>query len=836
MGLNHPTDVQWKRRCVTDDMLSLDVCDGDAPPKWQSSLALYSYTPDEEFQDFPGREVVYLKLTSTLTGYQPKDEEIEGEIDWEDLDVDVADDFQTKLEEYYRCTGALIQVTVGAGDEENGEGEKTDGKNGEDGETDEENGEDGADDGENAGGTTVEKPYIMDYQPKKRRLYDMVSETDQQVTRSLETVNVRKDAGTTESIEVLDVDMGSSTSFQAEASVGDKGGGGLGFSRDDRKKEGTKRMGQEQEARLRTSERGRERRETYSHTTQLSQVHHLFDSYHLGTNRALFFVLPRPYTKAPQSGFVRGPRGIDGVQEIFLVVNKPEDVDELCVSVRLDTAHFQETENTAHDTETTVVDGPHVELPPPDEGHIDSGQAEEVLSYKKEFDSTWGGYHEYAVYEMEESDAVTWRPDEQGFDEYRIDTEAADGGYEILDSTAENGSIDVQVADDGEWIRLEASATSTADHGIDSSWNRRTPDEPTNEEHAKAQVTAKIHLISEEETATGEPTKELLLTTRGVCCCPGKEPTDTQQLVYDSVEIPQPKEYLDVELDPNYGFELNHPLLDPDRHLHAPDLRRGGIVDESERTAAQTDAAPTSIADLVSETKQAAVARKAGLMSVQEANAVSTDVTRGALLRGVSGHGRRSRPTTAAESEYPVTRLYETAREHQAVSGKFSEPALDDAPELVGALSEAIGVAPERVTREAVLERDTERIARETGFDETEINRRKLSMLNRTTTEDHPGGPTRKELTAALERLEEGLERVEDRLDCGDREEVETGEPETLESAIADLDAQLQELERLLERQEICDQPLRSAIDRKRKALTRTVEEVRERAPSEERE
>ncbi len=48
-------------------------------------------------------------------------------------------------------------------------------------------------------------------------------------------------------------------------------------------------------------------------------MYHLLDSYHLGTNRAVFFVQPRPHTLEEPSGFVRGPRPVEGIQEVLLV-------------------------------------------------------------------------------------------------------------------------------------------------------------------------------------------------------------------------------------------------------------------------------------------------------------------------------------------------------------------------------------------------------------------------------------------------------------------------------------------------------------------------------------
>ena len=99
--LGLPTDIPWKRRCVTNDMIDRAVCDTTLPPKWQSSVALFEYTPPEEFQEFPDYEISYLKATVTITGYQAVDDEIQGSIDWDNLDVSVHDGVTEMLESYW---------------------------------------------------------------------------------------------------------------------------------------------------------------------------------------------------------------------------------------------------------------------------------------------------------------------------------------------------------------------------------------------------------------------------------------------------------------------------------------------------------------------------------------------------------------------------------------------------------------------------------------------------------------------------------------------------------------------------------------------------------------
>jgi hypothetical protein len=63
--------------------------------------------------------------------------------------------------------------------------------------------------------------------------------------------------------------------------------------------------------------------------------------YHLGTNRAVFFMQPRPHIQNARFTFIRGLRALEGVQEFFLIVNRPAEVARLCVEVALETAHLR---------------------------------------------------------------------------------------------------------------------------------------------------------------------------------------------------------------------------------------------------------------------------------------------------------------------------------------------------------------------------------------------------------------------------------------------------------------------------------------------------------------
>jgi hypothetical protein len=92
-----------------------------------------------------------------------------------------------------------------------------------------------------------------------------------------------------------------------------------------------------------TTDTSREARETLSRTTQSSQMYQLFNGYHLGSNRALFVVAPRPHTVSEQSqtefNLIDGSRKLEGIQEVFLVMHMPKDLEGFCIQAGLDTGH-----------------------------------------------------------------------------------------------------------------------------------------------------------------------------------------------------------------------------------------------------------------------------------------------------------------------------------------------------------------------------------------------------------------------------------------------------------------------------------------------------------------
>jgi hypothetical protein len=72
-------------------------------------------------------------------------------------------------------------------------------------------------------------------------------------------------------------------------------------------------------------------------------MYQLFNGYHLGTNRALFVVAPRPHTVSDSSqtefNLIDGERKLEGIQEVLLIVHMPKSQDGFCVQASLDTGH-----------------------------------------------------------------------------------------------------------------------------------------------------------------------------------------------------------------------------------------------------------------------------------------------------------------------------------------------------------------------------------------------------------------------------------------------------------------------------------------------------------------
>ena len=319
-----PLDIPWRRLSVSRDMVDTKVCDREFPLRWRSSVAIFEYEPPEEDQTIEGSVITYLKVVCTVTGFQPDGREIRisrrGTGAW--TSTQVTDNMAEQLGAYYPCFGALLEVSVGP---------------------------------ESKNVPVDNYPYFADFEPKKRELYEVVTETGEVMSRSLEDVGVRLGKTTASSHEVYD-----KQNFAQEVS----GGYGYVSGKTSYGDEwGSKDVSSQQYDNVRTTDSAREQRETLSHTTQLTQMYHQLSSYHLGTNRAVFFVLPRPHVVDAEKTFVNGPRRLEGIQEFFLVVVSPKAIGSLCIEAYLETAHLGQIPKFDYDPQTTTLVLPRIDAP-----------------------------------------------------------------------------------------------------------------------------------------------------------------------------------------------------------------------------------------------------------------------------------------------------------------------------------------------------------------------------------------------------------------------------------------------------------------------------------------
>ncbi|MFG3604430.1 hypothetical protein [Micromonospora chersina] len=176
-------------------------------------------------------------------------------------------------------------------------------------------------------------PHIVEFEPKTRDLYQSASLQGEVLTASRGEIRTDKSMSHTESSQTglsLSGKYTSPPSPYGQAEVT----GSLSHT-----------WGQTDNDSFSTqSDNARERRERTGTSTNLSQMYNLLTGYHVGTNRATFVMLPRPHMlqATDHRTFVKGLRMIEGVQEFFLVVRRPEGMDGLCVEVMLDTGHFPE--------------------------------------------------------------------------------------------------------------------------------------------------------------------------------------------------------------------------------------------------------------------------------------------------------------------------------------------------------------------------------------------------------------------------------------------------------------------------------------------------------------
>ena len=267
-------DIPWKLLCVSEDMMDRQVCDRAFPYRWQSSLAIFHYELPASEQVIEDTIISYLKVTCTITGFQAAVSDgwhLIKEVVGEPYSATSESELEDLFLRYYPCYGALLEVSVAPK---------------------------GASDSTPAN----QYPYFVDVSPKKRELYELVTETGETLSRSIDEVAVQRGTTTAAGTEVLDADKGLDLGPLLTAGGGVAGGaltgghplgvaggaavGGLAASLLGGGEANTKRVNQAQQTNVVTSDRLQEQARRNVRSTNLSQMYHQFTAYHVGTNRA----------------------------------------------------------------------------------------------------------------------------------------------------------------------------------------------------------------------------------------------------------------------------------------------------------------------------------------------------------------------------------------------------------------------------------------------------------------------------------------------------------------------------------------------------------------------
>ncbi len=107
-----PKETTWKLLAVSPDMMDTQFCNKRFPFRWRSSLAVSAFEPKPE--DLPEElcegQITLLKITATITGYQPSREETEeGHTSFPNIPTE---ELSRIIDQYFACYGALLNVAV----------------------------------------------------------------------------------------------------------------------------------------------------------------------------------------------------------------------------------------------------------------------------------------------------------------------------------------------------------------------------------------------------------------------------------------------------------------------------------------------------------------------------------------------------------------------------------------------------------------------------------------------------------------------------------------------------------------------------------------------------
>ena len=320
--------------------------------------------------------------------------------------------------------------------------------------------------------TLSDYPHIVDIEPKTRDLYQAATEEGEVLTSSNSNLSTGKSSSRASNTQT---DLGMTGSFNyAYGEASSSLNSSWGTSKDDTWSIDT--------------EASRERRETQSTTTQISQLYNLLTGYHTGTNRALFLMLARPHTLQPTDmrTFAQGVRYIEGIQDFFLIVVRPKAMSGLCVQASLDTGHYPE------DTE----------IEQPDEKYDTGYEDFDVVK-----SATGGATRNTASIDTVHSLASGWVVDR--------DNEDSDAGHAGMQETANNSNAQAN------------DTLSSYNYGVVDDYSVSVTGEIRYSGwigggEANFDRSYRVFTRSEDPINTGEAsadTGDLLITSRSLCGC-----------------------------------------------------------------------------------------------------------------------------------------------------------------------------------------------------------------------------------------------------------------------------------------------------------------------------
>lgn len=321
--LSLPQETSWKLLAVSPDMMDTQFCNKKFPFRWRSSLAISAFEPDPA--TLPSHlcegRLTFLKVTATITGYQPSERETKtGFASFPNVPTE---ELSRIIGQYFACYGVLLTVAVfpPKRDPIPLPPDPV---------------------------PLADFPHIIDFEPKSRDLVQASTETGEILTTSKSNIKTNKSFTHTESsetgFELTGGVGGGGGGGKKEGGEGGGGGGGGGGGPSAAAKLSHKNTESEQENWSVATDASRERQEKEGSSTQISQLYNLLSAYHVGTNRAQFLMLPRPHTLPPTDHrtFVNGLREIEGIQEFILIVARPPGMTGLSIEASLETGHFPE--------------------------------------------------------------------------------------------------------------------------------------------------------------------------------------------------------------------------------------------------------------------------------------------------------------------------------------------------------------------------------------------------------------------------------------------------------------------------------------------------------------